>query len=106
LAEEVRLGFDDGTFDLGGKVGGNPDPISDLVHWTNDVIALQRASFVFPSIEAVIDDCARTCMLCCGSQNNAAEVYRYLQEHAEEMCLIPELVKEKDAVSVMYHDFD
>ena len=106
VSEEVRRGFDDETFDCGCEVGGNPDPIRALVHWTNDVIALQRASFVFPSIEAVIDDCARTCWLCCGSRDNAAEVYRYLEEHAEEMCLLPELVKEKERVYVMYHDFD
>jgi hypothetical protein len=106
VSEEVRRGFDDETFDYGCEVGGNPDPIRVLVHWTNDVIALQRASFVFPSIEAVIDDCARTCWLCCGSRDNAVEVYRYLEEHAEEMCLLPELVKEKARVYVMYHDFD
>jgi hypothetical protein len=106
LAEEVRLGFDDGTIKKGCDVDGSHDPILVLVTWTNDVIALQRASYVFPSMEAVIDDGARTCRLRCGSPDNAAEVYRYLEDHAEEMCLLPQMARENDAVYVVYHDFD
>ena len=73
--------------------------------WTNDVIALQRARYVFPSIEAVTMTHA-TCRLCCGNRDNAAEVYRYLEEHAEEMCLLPRMARGEDAVYVTYHDFD
>ena len=82
------------------------DPIRELVSWTNDVIALQRASYVFPSVEAVIDDRARTCYLCCGTIDSAAEVYRYLEEHAEEMCLVPEMARNRQSVFIVYHDFD
>jgi hypothetical protein len=106
LADEVRLGFDEGTAKMGCNADENKDPISALVSWTNDVIALQRARYVFHSIEAVIDDDARTCRLCCGSRDNAAEVYRYLDEHAEEMCLLPQMARGEDAVYVTYQDFD
>lgn len=102
MADEVKRGSDGGSVD---EVRA-ADPIRALVSWTNDVIALQRASYVFPSIEAVIDDCERTCRLCCGGPGNAAEVYRYLEEHAEEMCLLPQMSRGRDSVYVTYHDFD
>jgi hypothetical protein len=105
LADDVRLGPGDGSVD-GCEAGRAADPIRALVSWTNDVIALQRASYVFPSIEAVIDDRERSCRLCCGSPDNAAEVFRYLEEHAEEMCLLPRMSLGRDSVYVTYCDFD
>ncbi len=36
--------------------GGELDPLSELIAWTNEVSALDRASAVFPRLEAVIDD--------------------------------------------------
>ena len=99
-------GFEGGT---GGRSPGEErpaDPIRELVNWTNDVIALQRASYVFPSVDAVIDDRARTCCLCCGTTDNAAVVFRYLEEHAEEMCLVPQMARSGQAVFVFYRDFE
>ncbi len=97
-------GFDEGT----ARAGRTPpaDPIRELVNWTNDVIALQRASYVFPSVEAVINDRTRTCCLSCGNADDAAEVCRYLEEHAEEMCLVPRLASDGQSVFVIYCDFD
>jgi hypothetical protein len=100
------LDFGGETLDGWCDEGGNPDPIRALVSWTNDVIALQRARYVFPGMVAVIDDSARTCRLCCGSRDNAFTVYRYLEEHAEEMCLLPQMAGGKEDVYVIYHDFD
>jgi hypothetical protein len=99
-------GFESETAGNGTGAERPADPIRELVNWTNDVIALQRASYVFPSVDAVIDDRARRCCLCCGDADNAAEVYRYLEEHAEEMCLVPEMARDGQAVYVFYHDFD
>jgi hypothetical protein len=106
MPEESRLGYDDGILDEGRDIGGEPDPIWDLVCWTNDVRAIERAAAVFTSLEPVIDDKLMTCWLLCGSQEGAVEVYRYLDEHAEELSLIPELVKEKALVYVMHHSYE
>jgi hypothetical protein len=103
MPEDARAGQEDGILEEGREAGNGPDPIWELVCWTNDVRATERAAAVFSSLEAVIDDRQKTCWLLCGSQAGAVEVYRYLDEHAEELELIPELVKEKALVYIMHN---
>ena len=103
MPEDIRPGHDDGTLEEGREVRSEPDPIWELVCWTNDVRATERAAAVFTSLEAVIDDRQKTCWLLCGSQEGAVEVFRYLDEHADELELIPELVKEKALVYIMHN---
>jgi hypothetical protein len=116
MSEEARL--DDGETGGGTEVPGETDPLADLVGWTNEVLALQRASAVFPSLEAVIDDNGYfgsstqlsgphlcSCWLLCGSQEYSVEVFRYLDEHCVELNLIPELFKSKALVYIHYHQF-
>jgi len=87
--------------------GGDLDLLGDLIAWTNDVRAIERASAVFPSLEAVIDDNGYSgpspdvlvdsgrCWLLCGSRRNAVLVFHYLEEHAEKLDLLPDLEENK-----------
>jgi hypothetical protein len=79
------------------------DPLGELVSWTNEVRALERASAAFPDLEAVVDDNgyfgpslgALTiyggCWLLCGTRANAVQVFGFLAEYADELDLIPDL---------------
>jgi len=92
--------------------GGEIDPLADLVAWTEEVQALERASTLFPSLEPVIDDNGYfgpsadvltsygRCWLLCGTRTNAVQVFDYLRQHGEELNLIPDLEENKAVVYI------
>ena|SRR5208282_4912958 len=118
MSDEIRIG-DDGTSNSGVEVPGRePDPLRDLVDWTEQVIALEHAHALFPDAEAVVDDNGYTgpssdplapppgwCWLLCGSQANAEQVSSYLEDHAEELNLVPNLDKRRALVYICFHRF-
>jgi hypothetical protein len=103
MSEEVRIGGDESN-DGGIEVPGDPPTaLERLVDWTNQVRALQIASALFPSLEAVIDADGY-----CGpvAEDYAEEVFRYLDEYCVELDLLPSLDKKKALVYVQHHRFD
>ena len=56
MSDGIRLG-DDQPASQGIEVpSGELDPLGDLIAWTDEVSALDRASALFPDLEAVVDD--------------------------------------------------
>lgn len=118
MSDEIRIG-DDGASDGGIEVrGGEPNSLRDLVDWTEQVLALVRAHALFPDLEAIVDDNGYTgpssdpltpssgwCWLLCGSQVHAEQVSDYLEEHAEELDLVPHLKKNMGIVYITYYKF-
>ena len=104
----------DDELDCGGieVPSGELDPLADLIAWTEEVRALERAAAVLPGLEAVIDDngCSGpstsslrsygATWLLCGTRANAAEVFDYLQEHGDDLDLVPDLEKSKAVIYV------
>lgn len=91
--------------------GGGLDPLADLIAWTDEVSALNRASAVFPSLEAAIDDngyfgpsasltCCGRCWLLCGNRADAVHVFLYLEDHSGELGLVPDLEENKAIVYI------
>jgi hypothetical protein len=92
--------------------GGELDPLGDLIAWTDEVSALNRASAVFPSLEPVVQDNGYTgpsadvltsyggCWLLCGSRANAERVFHYLEDHAEALDLVPDMERDKALIYV------
>lgn len=119
MSDEIRIG-DDGTGNGGIEVpGAEPDPLGDLVTWTEQVLALERARALCPDTEAVIDDngyygpspdhlgpSSGWCWLICGSQDKAQRTCDYLEDHAEELDLVPHLKKNMALVYISYYKFD
>ena len=119
MSEDVRIGGDEtneGGIEVPGKMH---TPLDTLVDWTNEVVALQIASALFPDLEAVIDDNGYAgpspdglgpdpgfCWLLCRTQNYAEKVFQVLEDNAEELNLIPELHKNRALVVIRYHKFD
>jgi hypothetical protein len=91
---------------------GELDSLGDLIAWTNQVSALNRASAVFVELEAVVQDNGYTgpsadvlttygsCWLLCGSRSNAERVFRYLEDHAQELDLVPDLDENRALVYI------
>ena len=119
MSDEIRIG-DDGTDSGGIEVPGTgPNPFCDLINWTEQVRALQRAHALFPDLEAIVDDGdyfgpapdriappTGWCWLLCGSQDKAQRVSDLLEDHAEELNLVPHLKKSMAIVYICYYKFD
>ena len=94
MSDGIRIGDDEHAGQGIEVPQGEFDPMSDLIAWTNEVSALDRASALFPDLEAVIYDNGYfgpsadvlttygSCWLLCGTRANAVQVFDYLQEHA------------------------
>jgi hypothetical protein len=90
----------------GTNVTPTQDTIADWVARTVEVRALELAQNLAFGMSALLCEEGTTCGLSCGSVEAASKVYAVLEEHAEEWCIVPELIATRAIVYVYHHTFD
>ena len=102
MTDEVVL---DGSEPISMDVTPSRDLIAEWVARTVEVRALELAQVLLPDTRSIAFGAEGMCVLVCASRDSACEVYRFLDTHAEDLLVIPELSAMGPRVFVHYHRF-
>ncbi len=100
---EVELSGGDAGDDRGVDVTPPSDPVGDLVDWTEAVRAAERAASAMADVDVVGNEARGTLALVCKDAAVASDVYRFLEDHADELHLVAEKPKSRRLVYLHHH---
>ena len=83
-----------------------PDPVGDLVDWSEAVRAAERAASALADVEVVGNEAHGALALVCRDAAAANDAYRFLEDHADELHLVAEKPKSRRLVYLHHHRTD
>jgi hypothetical protein len=102
-SSEVELSDGDVGKGRGVDVTPPPDPVGDLVDWTEAVRAAERAASALADVDVVGNEARGTLALVCKDAAVASDAYRFLEDHADELHLVAEKPKSRRLVYLHHH---